>query len=92
MPSSLKPNGKILHIPEQIIEDVCAGLALQFEVLPGPEGEMQISIYTIENGDLGVMPFGNRDIILNKKGEVVGGGTSMQGRCKPAWLTDLDEL
>ena len=79
---SLKEDGQLWSILEQIIEDPVSGLTLQFEVTP--HGEPHLRIF----GDL---PYGNREIVFDTEGKEVGAGTSLAGLCKPAWLTKIDD-
>ena len=80
---AVKPNAQDCRIREQIIEDRATGITLQFEVVP--DGTCRLRMY----GDL---PFGNRDIAFDAKGEKAGSGTSLSGLCRPAWLSTVDEL
>lgn len=75
MPS--KPDGKICHIREQIIEDEASGLTLQF--INMDTGASLLRIY----GDL---PLGNREIYFDKFGDEGGAGTALAKLCRPSWL------
>lgn len=74
---SVKPDGKMWEIREQIVEDPATGLTFQFEVMPN--GEPRLRIFGSE------LPFGNREIVFDGNGEEAGGGT-YTGLCRPAWL------
>jgi len=76
---SLKPDGKLWTIKEQIIEDPVTGLTLQFEVVP--DGELRLRIYGKS------LAFGNREFHFDQNGERVGAGVFVSGQCRPAWLT-----
>lgn len=91
---SLKPGTpKDCIIKEQIVEDICANLTLQFEVIG--DGVVKLSIYKGEQMRDGlpseILPFGNRDIIF-ENGIEAGGGTNLAGKCKPAWPTNPEDL
>jgi len=80
---SLKLNGVDWAIKEQILEDPVTGLTFQFEVTPN--GKQHLRIY----GEC--LEYGNRDFVFDN-GLNVGAGTSVSGVCKPAWLTDTEDL
>ena len=67
---------------KQIIEDPVSELSFQFEQLSN--GETRMTIY-------GNLPFGNRDIIFSPEGAKTGGGVSLTGLCKPAWLQEIGD-
>ena len=77
---TIKPNGQICIIKEQIIEDLVSGLTLQFERLDTET--TKLTIY----GDI---PFGNREIIFDKDGEETGAGTALMGVRRPSWLSEV---
>ncbi len=77
---SVKPNGKICAIAEQIIEDPVSELTLQFEHMEN--GLTKLTIY----GDL---PFGNRDFVFDSGGAMSGAGTATAGLCRPSWLREV---
>ncbi len=79
---ALKPNGELVTISEQIIEDLPSGLTLLFEKMPN--GLAKLSIY----GDL---PYGNREIIFDNGGAEAGGGTCLRGACRPSWLREVND-
>ncbi len=79
----LKPdNPQDCIIKEQIIEDPVSELSFQFEQLAN--GETRMTIYCN-------LPFGNRDIIFSPEGAKTGGGVSLTGICKPAWLQEIGD-
>jgi hypothetical protein len=71
-----KLNIKTIEIKEQIINDETTGLMLIFSASPtGQESRLQLI------GEC--LPFGNRDYQFNRKGELVGTGTGLDGcECK----------
>jgi len=77
---SLKPNGEMWAIREQVIEDAVTGLTFQFALMPG--GMPRLRVY----GDL---PFGNREILFDADGEEAGSGTALTGLCRPSWLRQV---
>lgn len=82
--TKLKPNGAICNIVEQIIEDPVSELTFQFEV--APDGTTRVLIY----GNL--VRGNNRELVFDKTGRCDGAGMYLGQLCKPAWLTDIDEL
>ena len=76
---AIKPNGGTCIIREQIIEDPGSGLTFQFELKPGSDAPIRLRIF----GDL---PFGNREILFNSRGEEAGAGTALNGSCRPSWI------
>ena len=78
---SIKPDGKMWSVKEQLIEDPVSGLAIQFERLSC--GSTRLRLF----GDL---PFGNREFIFDDDGEEAGAGTATTGLCRAAWTTKLD--
>ncbi len=79
--SRLKPDGKQVHIAEQIIDDPVSGLSLQFEARE--DGGCKLKIY----GDL---PHGNREIIFDRNGHEAGAGTVVGRVCPPNWLQVIE--
>ena len=77
---ALKPDGSLVAIREQIIEDPVSGLTLLFEVEENT-GLGKLKIY----GDL---PHGNRVILFDRNGSEAGGGTCLTG-CRPTWLREV---
>lgn len=76
----MKPDGRPWTVREQIVEDPASGLTIQFEVMP--DGSPRLRLF----GDL---PHGNREIVFDHAGREVGAGTSTQGLCRPAWMTEV---
>jgi hypothetical protein len=81
---ALKPNPQTWSIKEQVIEDLPTGLTFQFEAMPGSDAPFRLRIF-------GNLPYGNREILFNAKGEEAGSGTLLAGLCKPSWLTQVDD-
>lgn len=75
---TLKPNGKIMTIAEQIIEDPVTGLTLQFRA--APDGSLRLHLW----GD--ISPCGNRDFCFDVDGAMDGAGTGTCQPPKPTWL------
>lgn len=85
----LKPdNPKDCVIKEQIVEDLVANLTLQFEVIG--DGVVKLTIYKGEQKN-DFLHLGPRDIIF-ENGVEAGGGMNVGGKCKPAWLTNTEDL
>jgi hypothetical protein len=82
-PSTLKTDGKMCQIREQILRDEVTGLTLQFEV--DDLGRTRLRLY----GDS--LLFGNRQFGF-ENGEMTFAATQTVGKCKPAWLTDVSAL
>ena len=82
---STKQDARDWTIKEQIVEDLASGLTFQFEVIPDSTARYRLRIY----GDI---PHGNREIIFDVEGKEAGSGTALSGLCKPAWLTNVDDL
>jgi hypothetical protein len=61
-----------IAIQEQVIEDHPSGLTFTIWRTPDGEGRIRVS------GDL---PLGNRDFQFDKRGRLVGTGTSVGGSC-----------
>lgn len=71
-------------ISEQIVEDLPTGLTFQFEVVPNDhDAPFRFRIF-------GELPYGNREILFDKNGKMVGSGTGLTSHCKPTWLTKID--
>ena len=80
---SLKPDGKMCRIREQILRDSASGLTFQFEV--DPQGRTRFRIF----GE--AMPGGNWEVGFDD-GKVSFTGTSLIGTCRPAWMTSVEDL
>ena len=85
----LKDNAKDCVIKEQIVQDLGSGLTIQFERMPN--GETYMRIFDTHDEELGLMPFGNREIIFTNDGLEAGAGTFVSGKCKPTWRTEIEE-
>lgn len=81
--SSLKPDGGMCQIREQILRDPVTGITFQFEL--DAKGCTRVRIY----GDS--LMFGNRELGF-EDGRFSFAGTSVAGLCKPAWITNIDDL
>ena len=79
----MKPNGELLSIREQIIEDPITGLTFQFAVMPGTDVPFRLRIF-------GDMPFGNRELAFTTDGECAAAGTSTNGSCRATWMKSAD--
>jgi hypothetical protein len=77
---SVKPNGKICSIAEQIIEDPVSEITFKFEALDN--GSTKLTLY----GDL---PFGNRELIFDPEGNNSGSGTATVPLCRPSWIREI---
>ena len=75
MTATIKPDAKICHIEEQIINDEASGLHLMFYAYPDADGGSRLRVCSDS------LPFGNRDFILNREGELGGTGTAPGGCC-----------
>ena len=73
-----KPNGKLCHIREQIIEDQSTGLILQFECSEEGKARLVIAGRTL--------PFGNREILFDADGNEAAAGTLLGEFRRPSWL------
>jgi hypothetical protein len=82
-PATLKSDGKMCCIREQILRDEVTGLTLQFEV--DDLGRTRVRLY----GDS--LLFGNRQFGFDH-GELTFAATQTVGKCKPAWLTEIGTL
>ncbi len=70
MTSFLKENSKEICLKEQVLFEDASGLTLEFIVIEGDEKfPYRIRIY----GE--TLPYGNREIFINKEGKIDGGGT-----------------
>ena len=79
---AIKPNGKFVHIKEQIIEDPASGLTLMFSVYPcGTQSRLRVC------GD--ALRHGNRDFIFGPTGGLGATGTATGGICKTSWLQEV---
>lgn len=83
---AVKPNGKLVHIREQIIDDPASGLLLMFSAYPVVEGD-PVSARLRICGD--ALPYGNRDFLFHQNGEAGGGGTAAGGVCEATWLREV---
>lgn len=74
MTSFLKENSKEICIKEQVLFEDASGLTLEFVSVENDEKfPYRIRIY----GD--ILPYGNREIFINKDGKIDGGGTYLGG-------------
>jgi len=73
----VKPNGKMCHILEQIIEDAATGLTLQFEC---ENGKARLVIAGKN------LPHGNREILFDENGREAAAGTLLGEFRRPSWL------
>lgn len=81
---AVKPNGQVLAIREQIIEDPVSGLTLQFEQYPdGSSIKAKLTIY-------GNVPYGSRELLFDAEGENAAAGTATSGACRASWLQMAD--
>lgn len=78
----LKPDGADCLIREQIIEDPVSGLTFQFVSKPGSDAPVRLLIY-------GNLPYGNREILFDRKGAEAGAGTALTSSCRPSWLREV---
>ncbi len=79
---ALKPDGKILSIREQIIEDPVSGLSIQFVVVPDSTAPFRMRLF-------GELPYGNREILFDAEGKEGGAGTALNGSCRPSWIREV---
>lgn len=82
---ALRPGGEEVVIREQIIEDA-SGLVFQFELVADPDAPFRLRVF----GES--LPFGNRELLFDGGGVFVGGGTFVQGLCRPTWMTDAGRV
>jgi hypothetical protein len=80
MTSSLKPSGAEWIVAEQIVEDPVTELTIQFLVL---NGQPRIRLWGAN------LPFGNREILFEQGGGVVGTGTGICAAPQASWLTPV---
>ncbi len=80
---ALKPDGDLLSIREQIVDDPVSGLTFQFHHVPGSSAPFRIRVF-------GALPYGNREILFDSEGAQAGAGTSLTGRCRASWLRPID--
>ena len=78
-----KPNGKAWKMWEGIHEDLVTGLTLVFQVQSGGDVKLHLQ------GNC--LPHGNRDLIFNERGELVGSGTGLCCNTKPTWLREAKD-
>ena len=79
-----KPDGRICAIREQIIEDPVSGLTFQFTYKPDDtEAPVRLLI-------LGELPYGNRELLFDGNGELMGTGTALRGSCRASWLREVE--
>ena len=77
---SLKPNGGLCKVREQIVEDDASGLILQFECT---NGRTRLVIA----GES--LPFGNREILFDDEGCEAAAGTLLGSFRRPSWLSKI---
>ena len=80
MAVSLKTDGKLWQVREQIIEDGVTELSLQFEV--SPDGLPILHIFG---------PFGRRDFFFTNHGDLHDTGSSLSHE-RPEWSTDVHNM
>ena len=83
---TLKPSAKNCVIKEQIIEDPCANLIIQFS--SRDNGGCNITLYRLDDNEP-ILPFGNRDIGFDSQGEESDGGTATSCRPRPSWIREV---
>ncbi len=76
---TIKPEGEILKIREQIIDDPVSGLQFQFICSRAKDAPFRMRIF----GDL---QNGNREILFDADGREAGAGTAFYNSCIPTWL------
>ena len=70
MPNFIKENSKELRIMEQVLFEDASGLTIEFVMIESDDKfPYRIRIY----GE--VLPYGNREIFIDKDGKIDGGGT-----------------
>ncbi|MBJ7534575.1 hypothetical protein JDN40_10710 [Rhodomicrobium vannielii ATCC 17100] len=79
---TVKPNGGVCHIKEQIIKDDVSGLTFQFALAPGTDAPVRMRVF-------GGLPYGNREILFDAEGVEAGAGTALTGSCTPSWLREV---
>ena len=79
---ALKPDGELLAIREQIVDDPVSGLTFQFLLVQGSSAPFRIRVF-------GALPSGNREILFDSKGAQAGAGTSLTGSCRASWLRPI---
>jgi hypothetical protein len=77
---TIKPNGTLCKVREQIVEDDASGLILQFEC---SNGRTRLVIA----GE--ALPFGNREILFDDDGREAAAGTLLGRFRRPSWLTKV---
>jgi hypothetical protein len=72
MPNFIKHNSRLLKILEQVLLEDASGLTLEFVVVEGDEKfPYRIRIYGKN------LPYGNREIFINREGKIDGAGTHL---------------
>lgn len=75
---AVKPNGRLLVIREQIIEDAASGLTLQFEVRDNGHSVLKV---------FGPMCREHREIVFEHSGGVGTTDTVADQTLRPSWLS-----
>ena len=79
---AVKPEGRLLAIREQIVEDKASGLTLQFELRPDGHGVLRIS---------GPLPHGGREFVFGHSGAIESSGATTTDHARVSWLRSVGD-